>query len=200
MRINISELHKPHRLSKLRRSKGQGLLEFALISPILLVLLFGIVDMGWIAFNFAQLFNGVREGVRYGSVPGFDATKQYVNCSGIRARIVDMAGFSGIKNSTSDISIWYDDGRPFDTTTSPNSKVGTCDSAYVGTPTSSANPYKAQGSSTATLRNVQNGDRIVVSVSVKLHFLTPFINALAPDGISVSFTTARSIFPDGLLA
>jgi hypothetical protein len=185
---------------KMPRSKGrgQGLVEFALISPILLTLLFGVVEMGWIAFNFSQLYNGVREGVRYGSVPGFPVTGgtyQYLDCSAIRNRLVAMAGFSGLKATTTDIEIWYDDGRPYDASSSPKSKVGTCNSAYAGDST-----YTPQGSTTAETRDPENGDRIVIRVNATLHFITPFINALAPNGLSISFITARSIFPNGILA
>src|SRR5439155_17951438 len=83
-----------------RKSKAQGLLEFALILPILLMVLFGIIDMGWIAFNFSQVYNATREATRYGSVPGFPPTGgqyQYLDCAAIRNRLVAQAGFSGIK-------------------------------------------------------------------------------------------------------
>ena len=58
-----------HRLRS--KSKAQGMVEFALITPILLLLLFGVIDFGWMVFNYSQLYNALREGVRYGSVPGF---------------------------------------------------------------------------------------------------------------------------------
>src|SRR5258708_37892524 len=116
-----------------RKRNAQGMVEFALILPILLLVIFGIVDMGWIAFNTSQLFNGVREGVRYGSVTGFTATKQYLDCSGIRNAIVAQAGFSGIKATSTYIDIIYDDGRPStDTPLLPAGKGGDCKgSAYA---------------------------------------------------------------------
>src|SRR5262249_22604513 len=150
-----------------------GLVEFALILPMLLLVLFGIIDMGWIAFNFSQLYNGVREGVRYGSVTGFNAAlQQYIDCDGIRSTITRNSGFSGIKAAT--ISITYDDGRP-------GSQVGSCP---AGGSYSATSPFTAEdGTVYSTGRSVQNGDRVVISVNVNLRFLTPLIRSFAPTGI-----------------
>ncbi len=191
---------KRHFFHRQHKANGQGLVEFALILPILLLLLFGIIDMGWVAFNFSQLYNGVREGVRYGSVPGFPPAGgkyQYVDCYNIRQRVILMAQFAGLKNQTPDIVIEYDDGRPIDSTNSKHSRVGTCPTS--GTYSASSD-YVSEDGSRVHPQNVQNGDRIVITVNASLHFLTPFLAAMAPNGLPVSFTTARSVFPSGLLA
>ena len=47
------------------RKKGQELLEFALILPILMVLVFGITDLGRAVFYYNTIFNAAREGARY---------------------------------------------------------------------------------------------------------------------------------------
>lgn len=44
--------------------KGQGLVEFALVVPILLLLLVAIVDVGWFVFAKTNLNNAAREGAR----------------------------------------------------------------------------------------------------------------------------------------
>jgi hypothetical protein len=187
--------------------RGQGLVEFALILPILLLLLFGIIDMGWMIFNFSQLYNAVREGTRYGSVAGFNtANPQYTNCDKIRDRITQLAGFSGIKPSN--IWIMYDDGRPY--TGTATALVGGCgDTSDGGTVTYPSGAFQANSAyaqqSSATYKRpsplkVENGDRIVIHISVSVHFLTPFIAALARDGVTMNFVTARSVFPSGLAA
>ena len=51
-----------------RRARGQSLVEFALVLPIFLLLLFGIVDAGRYVFLNSTLSNAAREGVRLGSV------------------------------------------------------------------------------------------------------------------------------------
>lgn len=52
----------------LKRSRGQSLVEFSLTLPILLMLVFGIVDFGLGLRSYISLSNAVREGARYASV------------------------------------------------------------------------------------------------------------------------------------
>lgn len=53
-------------MSRLRRprSRGQALVEFALIFPVLMIFLFGIVDFGRAIFDYNTLANASRAGVR----------------------------------------------------------------------------------------------------------------------------------------
>ena len=53
---------------RLRGESGQNTVEFALILPILLVILFGIIDFGWLFFNMAMVANSTRSGARYAVV------------------------------------------------------------------------------------------------------------------------------------
>lgn len=48
--------------------KGASLIEFALILPLLLVVLFGIIEFGFILYDKVMITNAVREGARYGVV------------------------------------------------------------------------------------------------------------------------------------
>jgi hypothetical protein len=48
----------------LRSERSQALIEFALISPVLLLLLFGIVDIGRAVFYYDTLSHAAREGAR----------------------------------------------------------------------------------------------------------------------------------------
>ena len=52
--------------AKKREKKGQALIEFALILPLLLLVIVGIFEFGRVVFVYANLFNAAREGVRYG--------------------------------------------------------------------------------------------------------------------------------------
>lgn len=45
--------------------KGQTLIEFALVAPLLFVLLFAIVDLGWMFYVNLTMQHAVREGTRY---------------------------------------------------------------------------------------------------------------------------------------
>jgi Flp pilus assembly protein TadG len=51
-----------------RRSRGQALLEFALVLPIFLLIVFGIIDIGRYVYLTNAFNEGAREGARYGSV------------------------------------------------------------------------------------------------------------------------------------
>ena len=48
------------------RERGASVLEFAIVLPILLVLLFGVIEFGFIFYNKAMLTNAAREGARAG--------------------------------------------------------------------------------------------------------------------------------------
>jgi Flp pilus assembly protein TadG len=51
-----------------RYSQGQGLVEFALILPVLLLVMLGIIEFGYAFTVYSSLFNAAREGARYGVV------------------------------------------------------------------------------------------------------------------------------------
>jgi len=51
-----------------RHGRGQGLVEFALILPFLLLLMLGIIEFGYIFTVYSGMFNAARAGVRHGIV------------------------------------------------------------------------------------------------------------------------------------
>lgn len=173
------QVRRTSKRNKLRR--GQGLVEFALVIPILLLMIMGIVDFGWMVFNYAQLYNSMREGLRYGTVPGTGGTAQYYDCAGIKSTITNLAGLSGIK--ATDITITYDSGVP-NSMGVANTQVGTCDSSF-------------SPSLPAPRNKVLNGDRIVIHMNVAVPFLTPFIRVMFPSGLAITFDGARTLFPEG---
>ena len=56
------------RLRKRGSSRGQALVEFALVLPIFAIMLFGIIDFGRYVFTANSLNNGAREAARFASV------------------------------------------------------------------------------------------------------------------------------------
>jgi Flp pilus assembly protein TadG len=58
-------------VKKRRDQKGASLVEFALIAPILFLILFGLIDFGFIYNDFLSLRQGVRDGARQGAVANF---------------------------------------------------------------------------------------------------------------------------------
>ena len=71
-----------------RPRRGQSMVEFALILPIILLIVFGTIDIGRIVFLKAQLENAVREGARVGRVT------QPFNAAPVRARIQAQTGLT----------------------------------------------------------------------------------------------------------
>ncbi|MEO0563730.1 MAG: TadE family protein [Chloroflexota bacterium] len=57
----------------LTRRKGQTLVEFAITLPVLLVLMFGIVEFGRIFQSWVSIQNAARESARYASTNQFEA-------------------------------------------------------------------------------------------------------------------------------
>ena len=155
-----------------RRQKGQGLVEFALALPILLLVIMAIVDFARLVVIYTAVSNGAREGSRYGSIGGLesDTSPQYLDCAGIRAAVRRSAG-AVVQLSDADIVISYDDGNLSNIFT-------TCDAG----PTASA---------------ISNGDRVVVEVSTTYRAITPIAGDMI-GSLPLSFTAARTIVKGGI--
>jgi len=70
------------------RSRGQALVEFALVVPIFFLLLFGFIDVARYVYTTTAYGQAAREGARYGSVeqwsyscPGTVVTQSRKNCT-----------------------------------------------------------------------------------------------------------------------
>lgn len=63
-------------MRNLRNSSGQGLVEFALVFPIFVIMLFGLFDVGRAVFAYNEITNSAREGTRLGIVNQDVATIQ----------------------------------------------------------------------------------------------------------------------------
>lgn len=58
------------------RRRGVSLVEFALVMPVLLALVIGIMEFGWLTKNTLLLANATREGARTASLGGATTTIQ----------------------------------------------------------------------------------------------------------------------------
>lgn len=54
--------------NRMKRETGQAMVEFALVLPIIILLIGGIVDFGWIFYNKISANNACREATRYVAV------------------------------------------------------------------------------------------------------------------------------------
>lgn len=56
-----------------RRARGQALVEFALVAPIFLLMLFSVIEFGRAVYTVHALNNAAREGARYAIVHGAES-------------------------------------------------------------------------------------------------------------------------------
>lgn len=87
-----------------RQIRGQGLVEFALVLPLILLVIVVFIELGRIVYFYSALNNAVREGTRYVIV------NQFVNNtereSEIRAKVADYA--VALPLNINDVSIYCD--------------------------------------------------------------------------------------------
>ena len=80
------------------REAGASLLETALVVPLLLLLLAGVLDVGRAYHTYITMLNAAREGARYGVNRPWDT-------GGIRAAVLNEASASGVDLSGAAITI-----------------------------------------------------------------------------------------------
>ena len=69
--------------------RGAALVEFALVAPLLLVVIAGIVDFGFLFQRYEVVTNAAREGARLGSLPGYVTCGNPVSAPGVDQRVRD---------------------------------------------------------------------------------------------------------------
>jgi Flp pilus assembly protein TadG len=112
--------------------KAQGMVEFALTLPILLLLILGIIEFGRLLFIYSAVTSSSREAARYGAATEYvsGSVNRYEDCAGIRAAAKRVGILTGIQDG--DISIQYDDGTTLtDASCPPSSKVSRADRIVV---------------------------------------------------------------------
>jgi Flp pilus assembly protein TadG len=146
---------------------GQALIEFALVLPLILLILMGVFDLGRGIFAFNEVANAAREGGRTGIVNQ--------TLADIRTRAADQA--IGLGVPTTAPASCPSNGGPPTATTDP---AGVCIAIIDG-------PNMTNCSTTP-----QVGCVVVVSVKSTFSAVTPIIgNIIGP--ISLSSTTRQMI-------
>jgi uncharacterized repeat protein (TIGR01451 family) len=154
------------------KSRAQAITEFALALPLLLLVLYGLLETGRLAFIYASTITAARQAVRYGSVTGVNGSgvPYYQDCDGIRAAAHNV-GFIN-RFSDSDIIISYDRGLESD---------GTVDQI------NDADPDPACPIANNLIRN---GDRISVQVSTDW---VPIVPIVPLEPFTITAESARTI-------
>jgi Flp pilus assembly protein TadG len=100
------------KLAHTRKNTAQAMVEFALVLPILLVLIYGLLEVGRLLFIYSSVVTATRSASRYGAATGLNTSggvPRYQDCAGIRAA-AQQVGFLQ-KFEDADILIWHDDGE-----------------------------------------------------------------------------------------
>jgi len=85
-----------------KNEKGQSMVEFALVLPVLLLILIGIIDFGWAFNGKITLTSAAREGARVAAIiKDVDTAKTAVK---------NTSKLSGLSVTNDDIKIEYIDG------------------------------------------------------------------------------------------
>ncbi len=95
------------RLRRRHRERGAAAVEFALVLPVLVLFVFGIVDLGRAFMDQAILTNAAREGTRYATVVVKDATTATNSKTAIESRAKAAAGLDPTAQSTVTANFTY---------------------------------------------------------------------------------------------
>ena len=96
------------------KTKGQGMVEFALSIGVFLLLVFGVLEFGYLLYCYSTVFSSAREAARFGASIGTNEANipHEKDCDGIRQAAIRIGGMVGV--SDSNVIIRYDHG-PTDT-------------------------------------------------------------------------------------
>ncbi|HXH13859.1 MAG TPA: TadE family protein [Alphaproteobacteria bacterium] len=126
----------------LKREEGAAAVEFALVLPLLLMILFGIIEFGLVLFRQEVITNASREGARFGILIGDprptteqieDVVNTYLTNAGLDAgnATVSVTGAQGASGGDLTVSVLY----PYDFLVLPNFALGLSDTLNLSATT-----------------------------------------------------------------
>jgi Flp pilus assembly protein TadG len=151
-----------------RHGHGQALVEFAVIVPIFMLLLFGLLDFGRVIYAQQTITQDAREGARAGLVAALDSPVTTATYQKIRDAALKMA--PGVSLTNANIT-----GQP-----------GAC-TATVADSISASTCFFPDG---VTCTDSTNPPRVVVNISVTIPLITPILSNLVGSSLT---PTAKSI-------
>jgi len=146
------------------------MVEFALVIPILLLIIYGLIEVGRMLFIYNTVFSAAREAARYGAATGVNAdggAPRYQDCEGIRSAAQESGFLSNFEEAN--ILIWHDDGED-------NNQVAYC------------MPGKSVDRGFSP--SIGNSSRVRVQVSVDY---APILSFIPLQPLTISSVSARTI-------
>lgn len=150
-------------------SKGQAIVEFAIVLPLLLIVLIGLLEVGRYIFIYSAATNASRNAVRYASAVGRDddhGLTKYNYCEGIKKIALDSAYL--VPDNSINVSIDYLDGT--------GAKIDDCNVW---------NEYQVD-----TGYKYTNGDRVKVTVTIPYK---PMVNLIPLEYRNIVSASTRTI-------
>jgi uncharacterized repeat protein (TIGR01451 family) len=168
---------------------AQAMLEFALVLSILLMVVYGLLEVGRLLFIFASVNTASRQAVRYGSAIGLVDTDgnstldtpHYQDCAGITNAANRVAFITDFTN----VNITYD--RGVDTSNNP---IQITQPLAINPDPETASANTCALVAALSQDPIQNGDRISVYVSA---FFAPVIPFIPLDPIQIDSAASRTI-------
>jgi len=157
-----------------KQPRGQGIVEFAIVLPVVMLVVLGIIELGFLIFSYSSVNSASREAARYGIAIGdVGAGQRYYDCNGIVSAGLRIGRFAGM--DTGDFNIVYDNG--------PDEGDG----SYVQKYSSCADLASHNGADT-----IRFGDRIVVTVNHDYHPIVSLMG-LKFNAFTMTSTSSRTI-------
>lgn len=158
----------PPARSRRQRSHGQGLVEFALVFPVLAMLIFAGIDLSRAYLIHNAITNSAREGARYGIVqPTRITSADAADPANVKWRVLHELNSATVGAADIDVAYVKRDATTLDATSASGRAT------YLASPVDY--PY------------------VRVTVHHAYHPLTPLVGALSGNGISLSASTTMAI-------
>ena len=96
-----------------QKKTAQAMVEFAIVLPILLLLLYGLLEAGRLLFMYSTIVTASRQAVRYGAATGDGTTPgvaRYDDCTGIRQAANKVDYLNAFDHTSIDVMIGWDNG------------------------------------------------------------------------------------------
>jgi Flp pilus assembly protein TadG len=167
---------------KLRRDAGQTLLEVALLTPMLLLLLLGVIELGRYAYFGILVGNAARAGAAYGSQNGALTTDGAGICKAAGNDFYQSATFTCTSNSATSYTASATGAATLNLTLSTSCG---CESAGDMPPA----PPNTPGSCSVTLAVACTSEWVITMSVTASSQISPLINY---PGLPLSLTVTRT--------
>jgi Flp pilus assembly protein TadG len=188
--MNLSKTATQKNKSRMPKTKGQALVEFSLILPLLLLILLGIIDYGRILLIYANVSSSIRDAARNAELLGADANgiPTYASCDTIYANALNVLLLPLTNNNVH--ILYYETGDVTDEAILAAYKI---DIEKADTNPELADFDCDNDATVAKVSdNLTTGDLMVVTVSAQIDFITPILSNMFPS-ITINFRAQRSV-------